>query len=392
MNQASNTKCICTTQGYAPDCPQAFMQNGTLMHTLSRENQLKPRYYEDPSPLTLKDPGVNRQSEHQPSRESSKGNQEANPLEISNDQDDGPISDEDILTIQRKYTGSSEMVRDKRLSPQVKNWATDTDMQNVNRREPPNFDSLSYNGTTLTDATIGGFRLNLQTAQSKALAFIPLPPVCLPIIFMDKDLNFFHHFFQGLDILLGKKYMEKIVSQDKYSDSDSRRILPSLKALIMSGAKETDTELTMFVKRVLSGTFDTLPEASVSPEMDELIVAVNMWGFQYLEPSMRCRDSDLRMWLHMSFMKYQVSWFNTFKSSGVPKFALHGVQDRYESKGDDQWKMCNVERELKSNPRAFRFDNQTTRRVKSYKDERSLSRYDFIDGNKKNGVLGKFFS
>jgi hypothetical protein len=209
---------------------------------------------------------------------------------------------------------------------------------------------------------------------------------------MDKDLNFSHHFFQGLDVLLGKKYMEKIVSQEKYSENDSRRILPSLKALIMSGAKNDDTELTMFVKRVLSGTFDTLPEAAINSEQDELIVAVNMWGFQYLEPSMRCRDEDLRMWLHMSFMQYKVSWFNTFKSSGVPKFALDGVQGRYESKGEEQWKSINMERELKVTPRIFKSREEGSRRSRSYRDDRQIARYEGSSSMKTTSVLGKFFS
>jgi hypothetical protein len=336
MNNSQQSKCICTTQGYAPDCPQAFMQNGTLMHTLSGENQLKPRCYDTPEPLRAPhlESVVTSNSKDDRERELE---ELYNDHSINRNDNDAALQNEQNLA--RDYGRSNMQVDSFRNRAETRadyTWATDTDMKQANRKELPNFNPLRYQGMTMTEATIGGFRLNMEVAQKKATEFVPLPPVFLPMIFVDKDLNFSHHFFQGMDILLGKKYMERIVRQEKYSESDSKKILPALKQLIMAGAKPGDTELTMFVKRVLSGTFDTLPEASIIPEQDELIVAVNMWGFQYLEPSMRCRDADLRMWLHMSHMKYKVSWFNAFKSSGIPKFALSGVQDRYESRGDEQ--------------------------------------------------------
>jgi hypothetical protein len=368
------------------------MQNGTLMHTLSGENRLKPRHYEDPSGPRIENADLTVEGLNLRPNESPKGGAAASTPNVFDHLDDQSLSDEEIVTIQRRYTTPAELTKRHEEQKFPRNWATDTDMKKENRSTLPNFNSLQYNGTTMNEATIGGFRLDIQTAQKRVVEFIPLPPVCLPIIFMDKDLNFSHHFFQGLDVLLGKKYMEKIVSQEKYSENDSRRILPSLKALIMSGAKNDDTELTMFVKRVLSGTFDTLPEAAINSEQDELIVAVNMWGFQYLEPSMRCRDEDLRMWLHMSFMQYKVSWFNTFKSSGVPKFALDGVQGRYESKGEEQWKSINMERELKVTPRIFKSREEGSRRSRSYRDDRQIARYEGSSSMKTTSVLGKFFS
>jgi hypothetical protein len=368
------------------------MQNGTLMHTLNGENKLKPRHYDDPKAQQMDNIGIAVEGLDLGSQKYERKSDQDNPINVFDHLDDQSLSDEEIMTIQRRYTAPAELTKKQRDQQSGRNWATDTDMQKLNRPELQSFDTLQYQGTTMTEATIGGFRLDLQTAQKRVVEFIPLPPVCLPIIFMDKDLNFSHHFFQGLDVLLGKKYMEKIVSQEKYSENDQKKILPSLKALIMSGTQSSDTELTIFVKRVLSGTFDTLPEASVSSERDELIVAVNMWGFQYLEPSMRCRDGDLRMWLHMSFMHYQVSWFNTFKSSGVPKFALDGVQDRYESKGDNKWTACNMEREFKTTPRAFKTREEGSRRSRSYRDEKQITKYENANSARKDGVLSKFFS
>jgi len=385
MDKGQQSKCICTTQGYAPDCPQAFMQNGTLMHTLAGEHQLKPRCYDIPEPLQM--------AHSKTDSGSAEDNLDMKDLSVNYDdnriESGSPMhaqTDQHAIMRMPERSGFQiDSFRNRAETQADYTWATDTDMKQSNRQELPNFNPLQYQGKTMTEATIGGFRLNMDVAQKKVTEFVPLPPVCLPLIFVDKDLNFSHHFFQGMDILLGKKYMERVVTQEKYSEYDPKKILPALKQLIMSGAKPGDTELTMFVKRVLSGTFDTLPEASINPDQDELIVAVNMWGFQYLEPSMRCRDADLRMWLHMSHMKYKVCWFNAFKSSGIPKFALLGVQDRYESKGDEQL------RGYSHGLSAVR-DDFRPRRTRTESASRTLQRHDPREIGRKDNILSKIFT
>jgi len=368
------------------------MQNGVLMHTLDVETQLKPRRYDGHPRASAPRPEAKGQAASGDMNSNGQQSPEHEGSSVYGDPSDSSISDDEITALQRQYTLPVNPVQKPTALNYEKNWATDTDLQQANREELPNFNSLSYNGTSMTDATIGGFRLNIPVAQSKALEFVPLPPVCLPMIFIDKDLNFFHHFFQGMDVLLGKEYMEKVLSQGKYSKGDSQKILPSLKTLILAGAKPEDTELTMFVKRVLSGTFNTLPPAAVSTDLDELIVAVNMWGFQYLEPSMRCRDNELRMWLSMSFMKYQVSWFNSFKSSGVPKFALYGVQDRYESRGDSRLRLTNIEREQKTEARVFRETDNHVRRHRQHRRPATTNLAEVEDSSKKGSVLGRLFN
>jgi len=306
------------------------MQNGVLMHTLNGENQLKPRSYGPPEPLKL------NSDKDQARVDPFKYIESAEPQDLGDEiekhlNEDGQDESKMVKHLAKRATKKIEdSFRERAETIDEYKWATDTDMRQTNRKELPTFDPLQYQGITMTEATIGGFRLDMNVAQKKAMKFIPLPPVFLPIIFVDKNLNFSHHFFQGMDLLLGKDYMEHVVTSGTYSERDKDRLLPEIKALIMAGSKESDTELTIFVKRILSGTFDTLPNAEVNSDHDELIVAVNLWGFQYLEPSMRCKDADLKMWLHMSYLKYKVSWFNAFKSSGVPRFAMTGVFGKTE--------------------------------------------------------------
>lgn len=331
MNSKKSTACICTTQGYAPDCPQAFMQNGTLMHTLAHETKLKPREYVEATPdistQNAESGEMNVMQYLDTQIMSAAGNNEKGSKGIT---DNGLItqrpSDHEGFGVSplRPFGKRAETFSES-------DWVTDNDMKQSVRGQTATFNPLQYNGMTMTEATIGGFRIDMQVAQKKLTEYVPLPPVFLPMIFMDKDLNFFHHFFQGMEILMGKDTIDRIVEQEKHYVVDDAGLLQTIKQLIMSGVKHNDNELTLFVKRVLTGTFDTLPNASLVDEKDELIVALNMWGFQYIEPGMRCKDNDLRMWLHMSHLKYKVSWFNAFKSAGIPKFAMSGVQDRYES-------------------------------------------------------------
>jgi hypothetical protein len=196
------------------------------------------------------------------------------------------------------------------------------------------FDSLTLNGQKFTEYTIGGYGMNVDTMKKKISEFVPLPPVALPIIFADDFMNFKHHFFQGLETLLGRKYLVNMTTAIKYSAKDDMKLLPSVKQLMLAGAKPDDTELTIFVKRVLCGTFGTVPTADGVQESEGLLVEANLWGFEYIEAGMWVDDANLKMWLHMNYSAFRIAWFNTFKSSGIPSFAADGVQDRFESTGE----------------------------------------------------------
>jgi hypothetical protein len=193
------------------------------------------------------------------------------------------------------------------------------------------FRALNINGVSLTEATIGGYRLDLEQIVVKAREVIPLPPVALPLIFCDTDLNFSHHFFQGLERIAGRAFILKLASSQKYYAKELPLFGRLIKQLIATGYQVGDDDLVVFVKRVISVTF-TLLKGSESGETEDIfLVQTNFYGFQYIEGGMQCREQDLRMWLQSAYQHYRLTWFNVFKSSGVPDFALHGVQDRYES-------------------------------------------------------------
>jgi len=104
-----------------------------------------------------------------------------------------------------------------------------------------------------------------------------------------------------------------------------------IEKVISIGYESKDTGLTVFTKSVLSSTFNLDKGAGSLPEEKRLIVAANLWGFQYIEDGMECREADLRMWLSICYDKFRTVFFNTFKDSGMPAFAMEGVQGRYES-------------------------------------------------------------
>jgi hypothetical protein len=385
MNSNKSSQCTCTVTGYAPDCPQAFMQNGVPMHTLTDENQLKPKMYGVPEPLNVKQTKEPRPVDPFDYIETAEQGNDGNAAEKSFAMEREQKMQIRSMTAELNGTRNTDPFEYRAEKAREYKWMTDSDMKQNNRKELPTFTPLEYQGVTMTEATIGGYRLNMEVAQRKATEFVPLPPVFLPIIFVDKNLNFSHQFFQGMDLLLGKEYMNRVVSIGTYSGTDSEKLLPDIKSLITSGSKATDTELTFFVKRVLSGTFDTLPSADIAPEQDELIVALNMWGFQYLEPGMRCRDADLKMWLHMSYIKYKVSWFNAFKSSSVPQFAMTGVQDKFEKDGPPALKKAYTDDSYyysKDKPRKSRGSEKD----KYYEDYRSL-----VVASKKKPESRRFF-
>lgn len=191
------------------------------------------------------------------------------------------------------------------------------------------FMPLTLGQTTLTEATIGGFKLDMRSLAEQAAEVIPLPAVALPVIFQDKELNFGHHFFQGLEVLCGRDFIVNAVSIPKYSHSESETLGPIVQKLCSEGHKSSDTVLATLVKRVLSSTFDIQHDASTSAGFRTFTVKSNMYGFPYIEVGMQCKEADLKMWLQSAYGKYRMLWFNAFKSSGIPAFAMEGVQDRY---------------------------------------------------------------
>lgn len=321
-DQHQEDACTCTTEGYSPECPQVFVQGGQLLHTLQAETRLKPRMYVGP--------GVERQG-------------------IENN---GPYLDNLRHDI-RSYESSSESHEPERfIDAQLERLRLQNSdaLGNKARQEPwkeekryisgealrmgvngslDRFKPLTLNGMTLTGATIGGYKLNVDALSKKAASILPLPPVALPLIFADLDLNFSHHFFQGLEIIAGRQFVIDLAETKRYYDNDTIVFSPLIKELSKIGYKDGDAELVIFVKRVISTTFDVLIDATPGKDNDLFLVASNFYGFHYIENGMQCREQDLKMWLQSAYNQYRTQWFNAFKSSGIPDFALEGVQDRY---------------------------------------------------------------
>jgi hypothetical protein len=316
-------KCICSATAYASNCPQSFVQGGKLMHMVDGEPKVQlrsPRDYDSGS-------------------ENSKSSDEIPvPLFSSRLHDLQREEDHKMVLAESGNQYRPRIPEDRRFrEPEVAEYTTDEQLQKKRDITFSKFSALTVNGQEFGEYTIGGFGKDADLLKQKVTEYVPLPPVTLPVIFSDKPLNFSHHFFQGLEILLGRDFVNRMATTANYSGKDSQKLLPMIKQLILSGTQEDDTELTIFVKRVLSGTFNTLPRASNTGAEDCLIVGANLWGFQYIEGSMRLNDNEMRMWLNMNYSAYRISWFNAFKGSGVPSFCKEGVQDRYESRGDPEY-------------------------------------------------------
>jgi hypothetical protein len=205
-------------------------------------------------------------------------------------------------------------------------------MMEKNRASLRRFEALTVDGETITSLSIGGYAVDLSKAAQKASEITPLPPARLPIIFTDAEMNFHHHFFQGLEILFGRGNLNTFVSKKKYYDDSYTRIITHIEHLIKIGYRPNDTDITLFTKRVLMSTFSIPQQFTTDEDARFLIVDANLWGFQYIESGMQMKDSDLQMWLSICYGHFRTIWFNTFKASGVPAFALEGVQTRYSER------------------------------------------------------------
>lgn len=322
MNSTNNEECTCTIDGYSPDCPHAFVQGGRILHTIQNETRLKPRQYTTIHGMSS-DIGnggeslgaVDSYDEQRTTRLSESGRADAHDVDKLRDDD---ISVEP-LTVKSRLHNSVE--QQKYISSEGLRMGQNNSLDK--------FSALTIGGVSITEATIGGYRLDVSALAKKAMEVVPLPPIALPIIFRDHDLNFAHHFFQGLEIIAGRGFIVGLANSKKYHASDPDAFGRLIKGLITSGYCNGDKDLVIFVKRVISVTFEVVNTTGSPDDGQTFLVVSNFYGFQYIEGGMQCREQDLKMWLQSAYGHYKLLWFNAFKSSGVPDFALDGVQDRY---------------------------------------------------------------
>lgn len=329
--------CTCPDDGYTPHCPYAFFQGGQMLHEVRGDGRLKTRYE-----VIKERPG---QNENSPKSSSS---EEFN--EISERCDSLFDIESEAKTRPRILLGHANPSLSARLYEDLEskfehvprrmttnderlkqaNLVDAEDMLAKNRDILRKYEPLRVGNNSLTEMSIGGFTVDLGKAAQKASEVVPLPPARLPKIFIDAEMNFSHHFFQGLERLIGRAQVLEIVTKKRYYTDEDPVLLPLIEEIIKVGYEKKDTNLTVFTKSVLSSTFEIDDRTTVDSPHRGLLVAANLWGFQYIEAGMECKEADLRMWLRVCYNKFENIYFNTFKDSGMPDFALEGVQARYE--------------------------------------------------------------
>lgn len=250
----------------------------------------------------------------------------------------------------------------------------DTHMMERNRNSLNKFESLSIQGQTLTGISIGGFDIDLTKAAEKTMEVLPLPASKLPVIFADENLNFYHHFFQGMATLIGQEAVGKITRAEFHYDDDPEVLMTLVEDMISTGFEKSDTESTLLIKKVLSSTFEPTEYRPKDEEGPRLKVVANLWGFQYIECGMQMAEVDLRMWFSMCYSHYRTIWFNTFKTTGIPSFAIQGVRrSRHSSSSSstmpllvevDTEKYDDIQSNVSKNHRRKR---QSDRSIKSYR-------------------------
>lgn len=337
MEPSNTEKCTCSKYGYARDCPLTFQQGGKLLHAINDEMQLKPRVYESPdnADQVIAATAMEREFKSEPKMFELVREQKLNQKSVDYRRLEEPIGMiaesemmyDEVISVMPKPLARSFTAPE---SSAKKAWKTEEDLMSNNRAPMQRFQPLEFMGTSLQGYTIGGYGIDLREAARKVSEIAPLPRSRLPVIFVGDKMNFYHHFYQGLDILLGQDMVESIVNTDKFYRDGSFFLMPMIKLLIKVGYERSDNEITILVKKVINSTFNLEEHAGKEDDQTRLFVASNLYGFPYIEDGMEMKEEDLKMWLQSGYSDFRIEWFNTFKSSGIPKFALEGVQTRYE--------------------------------------------------------------
>lgn len=331
------SNCICNEHGYTPDCPQAFVQNGKVLHVLSDDDKVNTKRFiqrvQSEPIVQSNDNQVHNLTNSPNSRfRMNKSNIQSSPVYQYMESDDdesscgNPEYERALAAVE-----SSNIMRNTAMKVQHDDkFENDVSLLKDKREVLRKFEPLSIGNQSLTEMSIGGYQIDLSKAAEKAKEIAPLPAAKLPKIFRDAEMNFLHHFFQGFEILIGRDTLVNLAQTNVYSNQGDNLLYQLIEKMIKTGYERTDDEITLFSKKVITSTFELDPCNEHDGNEKRLIVAANLWGFQYIESGMQCREADLKMWLSINYNHFRTIWYNTFKSSGIPAFALEGVQSRYE--------------------------------------------------------------
>jgi hypothetical protein len=241
------------------------------------------------------------------------------PSKYNSSNPDTDSSEEEVqmpVPLQRKVTRANYPSNGKMIE--------DEGLQTMNRKVLRKFEALDVSGRSLTGLSIGGFEVDLNVAAQKAMEVLPMPAAKLPVIFLDEELNFFHHFFQGVTQVIGEGTLKMIAAKKTYYEDEVPVVFRMIEDMILEGYDKSDKEIVIFLKKVFCSTFELTSKSRRTRESESVKVCANLWGFPYIEYGMMMEEQDLQMWISVSYDRYRTSWFNTFKSSGVPSFAHEG--------------------------------------------------------------------
>lgn len=339
LNERS-ANCICTRNLYSVHCPDSFYQGGRILHVIGTGSTKEALKYVEVNQENSEHPPVSQKAITHPDTGTMRMRQRV-PSEGSVSSDDqydmiaGSVP-KPLAPVRRQTIGSGN----------VEMMNADSLMTD-NRANLRKFEALSIGGQSLTEISIGGFKVDMSKAAQKASIVAPLPPAKLPIIYVDHTMNFLHHFFQGLERLIGRDVLLNIVSKSKFFTGETLILLPLIEDIMRRGYERKDNNLTIFVKSVMSSTFELDERTEATDENRGLLVAANLWGFRYIECGIEMKEADLQMWLKSNYDSFHTLHFDTFKDSGVPAFVTEGVQTRYEQP------LVQMERETKGEARVF---------------------------------------
>lgn len=247
-----------------------------MLHDISGEWKLKPRRYQ--SPFSTDPNSVPQKHGEEPSPRSEDRAIQYHPPSLNQGETYDPYN-EVLRQFPEKLTINGPPKRSF-TSPEM----VTSDMLTENNREIlRKYEPLSIKGKSLTEIAIGGFEIDLTKAAEKVRDIIPLPPARLPKIFLDPELNFNHHFFQGLERLIGRDRLLSIVGESRHFTTTDNLLLNLIEGILKTGFERTDSNITVFTKTVLNSTFEVNEKLNSAEETRGLLVAANIWGFQYLE-------------------------------------------------------------------------------------------------------------
>jgi hypothetical protein len=142
-------------------------------------------------------------------------------------------------------------------------------------------------------------------------------------------LNLYHHFFNGLERVLGCRVVEELTNAKKFYEDDTTPYVDVIVGLMRGEFASKGDPAVDLVAQMMKNTMEVQKPRAREEWTARLLVVANVYAFDYIETGQTIGEADVRMWLSTAAISYRTHWFAAFKDSGVPLFAYEGVQNRY---------------------------------------------------------------